>query len=180
MLRKARAKKTAQALLQQLNIKKAPVKIESIIKQLSKTNFEQLNDIHYKVTKEVFPNELGDVSAILLKEKGQAVIAVNAEHSESRQRFSIAHELGHLILHSNNEQLTIEKKLFTRAEGVRNLDETEANEFAAELLMPEELLEKDFEKISEKNEDELISILAIKYQVSQLAVSYRLKNLNLV
>lgn len=132
---------------------------------------------------EFFSNDLQDVSAILFKEKGQALIAVNAAHSERRQRFSIAHEIGHLILHSNNEHLNVdryEKQLFTRADGVRNLDEMEANEFAAILLMPEDLLTKDFDILFENGPDNIISGLADKYQVSEAALTIRLKNLGLL
>lgn len=180
MLRKVRARKIAQDILKEFKIHKAPVDIEKIAEKLSN---KRLGGVKLTIQRETFPNDLADVSAVLLKEKGQAVIAVNADHSALRQRFSIAHEIGHLFLHSNNELLNVdryEKQLFTRAEGVRNLDEMEANEFAAAVLMPAELIRKDFEKYFNDDPDEMISNLAETYKVSQSALAYRLKNLGLL
>jgi Zn-dependent peptidase ImmA (M78 family) len=183
MLRKVRARRIASGLINELKIKKAPVNIEKVVKQIPSKNLMGLKDLTLTIREESFPSELKDVSAVLLKEKGHAIIAVNADHSEYRRRFSIAHEIGHLILHSNNEHLTVdryEKQFFTRSENVRNLDEVEANEFAAALLMPEDLIKDDFEKYVANDPDEIISRLAEKYEVSQVALAYRLKNLNLL
>ena len=126
---------------------------------------------------------MADVSAVLLKERGHAAIAVNAEHSNLRQRFSIAYEIGPLFLYSNSELLNVdryEKQFFTRAESVRTLDEVEANEFNAALLMPEDLIKGDFEKYCDDDPDLVISNLAGAYKVSQSALTYRLKNLGLL
>lgn len=180
MLRKARARNIAKGVLKQLGIQKAPVNPEEIINKLSSTDLDSLSGLSVKVVSQDFQGELEEVSAILIKEKRQAIIAVNSAHSENRRRFSIAHELGHLILHSNTENLKVEKQFFTRAEGVRNLDEVEANEFAAELLMPEHLITKDFNALVIKDEDFIVSELAKKYKVSEAALTYRLLNLNLV
>lgn len=180
MLRKTRARKIAEELLEKCKINKAPVDPYKIIKQLPSMDIKEVKGLTINYTVQDFPKDLEDVSAILLKEKGQAVIAVNSEHSEVRKRFSISHELCHLILHSNNEHLAVEKQFFTRAEGVRNLDEIEANEFAAALLMPEDLIRKDFEKYAGKDEDFIVSKLSEKYKVSPLALTYRLRNLNLL
>ncbi|MDO8447073.1 MAG: ImmA/IrrE family metallo-endopeptidase [Deltaproteobacteria bacterium] len=180
MLRKAHARNTAKGLLKQLGIQKAPVNLDRIINKLSTTNLKQLQGLNIEVVRQDFQGDLKDVSAILIKEKRKAVIAVNADHTDTRQRFSIAHELGHLILHSNTENLKIEKQFFTRSDSVRSLDELEANEFAAELLMPEELIINDFFKKVIEDEDSVISVLAKKYKVSEAALTYRLINLNLL
>jgi Zn-dependent peptidase ImmA (M78 family) len=180
MLGKTRAKKMAQVILKKLKKNNVPVNIEEIISQLPSTGIEQLKNIRCSIREQKFPAAVKDISAILLKEKGRATLAINEKDSDERKRFSIAHELGHLILHSNNdEKLTVEKQFFTRAEGVHSLEETEANEFAAELLMPEQLLREDFKNTS-KNDEGLISSLAKKYNVSPLACTIRLKNLDLL
>src|SRR4030067_138026 len=175
MLRKARARRIAKGLLKEFKVKKAPVDIDGIAKKLPTKDIEGVKGLSLIIRNEKFPSELEDVSAILLKEKGHAVIAVNKDHSEFRKRFSIAHEIGHLILHSNNELLTVdryEKQFFTRASGVSNLDEIEANEFAAALLMPEDLIREDFDEYFEKDPDEIISTLAKRYKVSEAALTY--------
>lgn len=183
MLRKVRARRIAEGLLREFKIKKAPVDIEGIVKKLPARDIPGVMGLNLVITEERFPSDLEDVSAILLKEKGQAIIAVNNGHSDTRKRFSIAHEVGHLIMHSNHEQLTVdryEKQFFTRAAGHTDLNEIEANEFAAALLMPEDLIRKDFEKYFDEDSDQVISNLAEKYQVSQAALTYRLKNLGLL
>jgi Zn-dependent peptidase ImmA (M78 family) len=178
--RRGRGRKIASDLLTELEIPaKAPVDLDIVMKQLA-----EKRKLSIEVLYEDFSKDMTGVSAILIKEKGKAVIAVNNRHPEVRQRFSLAHELGHLIMHGNYEHLKVEKsiqpRLFTRADGIHSLDEKEANEFAAELLMPEELIRKDFEKYIDKKEDNIISYLAEKYNVSEIALQYRLNNLDLM
>jgi Zn-dependent peptidase ImmA (M78 family) len=86
-----------------------------------------------------------DVSGILdTRVSGMPVIFINKNQSQVRQRFSIAHELGHLLLHaSSGSQLEasihLDKHTFYRnplsSKGIDE-QEKEANRFAAELLMP--------------------------------------------
>jgi len=76
-----------------------------------------------------------NLSGLLLPEtygnETRYVILVNTRHSQERQRFSIAHELGHFCLH-RGLQLA-----FTSHRKHRGRLEREADRFAAELLMPE-------------------------------------------
>lgn len=76
-------------------------------------------------------------------------IVVNKEHSKSRQRFTIAHELGHYIYHRDLlGKGTGDTRAF-RAEGsgypnphIALREEREANTFAANLLMPNHLIDR--------------------------------------
>lgn len=127
-----------------------------------------------RVEEEIFDQ---DMSGLFLKDDGKYIIAVNADHSTVRQRFTIAHELGHYVLHKE-ESLHYDpieaEKIFFRAEGVISSHETEANHFAAELLMPEALVLGDFKSTPN------ISTLAEQYGVSEQAMMYRLVNLGLM
>lgn len=170
----AQAKKEIQKLLIATGITKPPVRLERIVRELNA-----------EVVKKHFPRDLG-ISAILLKEGDEKVIAVNETHIDTRQRFSIAHEIGHLILHANNAYLTVEKGIEDK-HLFRRMDETppavierEANQFAAELLMPEDWIREDFVALYNKDEKDIVGKLAEKYDVSQVALMYRLMNLNLV
>ena len=59
--------------------------------------------------------------------------------------------------------------------------EVEANRFAAELLMPETFLLKDFsERDESKDVDEIVEWLAARYRVSKQAMTIRLTNLRLL
>ncbi len=164
-------KKRVQKILADLKIGKAPINPRKIAREYG-----------VKVTEQDFAGELG-ISAILLKEGGEQVIVVNENHRATRQNFSIAHELGHLFLHAPEAYLTVEKRLmFTRADSITNATEKEANQFAAELLMPEEFIKADFEKLYDSNHDDedIISEFARAYEVSHDAVVYRLINLKLI
>lgn len=82
--------------------------------------------------------------------EGRFRIVVNANHSKNRQRFTIAHELGHYMLHRHLIGHGIEDSRAYRssADGVYSnrdigpMQETEANKFAVGLLMPEHLVEQ--------------------------------------
>lgn len=177
-----RAKRLASSLRATLSVpNKRGRRAIDLVALISRLNQEKNYNLELK--DEVFPRELGKISAILLKEKNKALIVVNRKHHEHRQRFSIAHEIGHLLMHDNAEHVKVEKelepRLFTRAEGVQSMEEKEANVFAAELLMPEDLLVEDLLKSIDNNEDNVLSKLAADYEVSEIALSYRLRNLKI-
>src|SRR5687768_16159797 len=84
----------------------------------------------------------GDVSGMLFREDDRIVIGVNSAEAPVRQRFTIAHELGHLQLHPG-KPVIIDKLLRvnlreTRRTSMSDRQEREANQFAAALLMPQE------------------------------------------
>lgn len=65
------------------------------------------------------------------------VITVNALHHEGRQRFTIAHELGHYCLHKRSTNDSFDDEIFHRGNGYDS-KEFQADSFAGELLMPED------------------------------------------
>jgi Zn-dependent peptidase ImmA (M78 family) len=128
-----------------------------------------------------------NVSGFLLTGPNQKspVIGVNANQSDNRQRFTIAHELGHFLLHKGetvhvDSALKFEIRL-RDAESSKGLDlaEREANAFAAEILMPQTFLERDILAMS-KLDTEALDKLAQHYQVSRDAFTFRLANLGYV
>lgn len=119
-----------------------------------------------------------DFSGLLIRKDGYALIGVNSSESLVRQRFTVAHELGHFFLHPNKNTFIDYRDNKERAE--RTPKEVQANMFAAALLMPRKKLEKDFRSIAKNGflEEHLFS-LAEKYNVSKEAMQFRLINLNL-
>jgi Zn-dependent peptidase ImmA (M78 family) len=73
----------------------------------------------------------------------QRTIGVNLRHAHVRQRFTIAHELGHLLMHTQDlhydRQFSMQFRSEISAHGT-DPKEVAANAFAAELLMPESCL----------------------------------------
>ena len=112
------------------------------------------------------------------------VIRIDKDNEKTRQRFSIAHELGHLFLHlkyPHEEWLDLPVGVsYKRVSGKYNVAEIEANEFAAAFLMPED----SFRKIANKsintsgshyNLDEITK----HFNVSVCSASYRGINLGI-
>lgn len=128
-----------------------------------------------------------DVSGMMVtREDGSVVIVVNDSHAENRQRFSVAHELGHYFLHRDISPVFVDsKKVFYRdgvAAGGTNVQEIEANAFAAELLMPEAKIREIFpERVSLMDIDtDAIDAAASLLKVSTTALSFRLMRLGLL
>ncbi len=115
-----------------------------------------------------------EISGLLVKKDKNPVIGVNREHHHHRQRFTVAHELGHYILHGG-ETIHYDagrEPLYFRSDSIYNADEREANRFAAELLMPEHLVSRCIEAGTCT-----VETLAEIFDVSDDAMRYRLINL---
>jgi Zn-dependent peptidase ImmA (M78 family) len=116
---------------------------------------------------------------------GRGVIGVDDKHHPNRQRFSIAHELGHFLLHPETGSVFMDRSpvLFRdgrSSEGV-NQQETDANAFAAELLMPEVDLRAQWDvRPVDAFDDMSVRRLAACFGVSAQALTIRLTNLDLV
>lgn len=121
-----------------------------------------------------------DLSGMLVYKDGRPIIIVNAGHHPNRQRFTVAHECGHFLLKHLHEGHVDRRYVINRDANSSNgtkREEVEANQFAAELLMPVRFLLKDFRaKQVDLESDEDIQELARKYGVSVSAMSYRIAN----
>ena len=129
-----------------------------------------------------------DMSGFLFrnKETGRAVIGVNTSHSAQRQRFTIAHELGHLLLHEGDavhvdRRFRLKLRNQKSSEGT-DQEEKEANLFAAELLMPERFLDEELRDVPgiDLLDEDVLRELANRYGVSQQARMFRLNYLGYV
>jgi len=125
------------------------------------------------------------VSGVLVIKDGGAVIGVNSNHHSNRQRFTVAHELGHFVLHRSASSLFIDTgHVFFRDEkssdGMRQ-QEVEANAFASELLMPEAALRDHVQREAAGAFDEpAMASLAQTFGVSVQALTFRLAKLGLI
>lgn len=104
-----------------------------------------------------------------------AVITVNPNGAyKTRIRFALAHELGHLELHKKVQaQFDCDRKALSEwfAKQGAAAREVEANEFAAELLLPEEFVKSEFTSV--KPSFQLLDTIAEKYQTSLTATARR-------
>ncbi len=111
-----------------------------------------------------FPSERID-SRTIFTTNNIPVICLNKVLQGDKQRFSLAFELGHLVMHTN-----------TALDAARDINH-EANLFAAELLMPEEHIMADF-----SNGINLATLAELKkkWKVSMIALLYRADDLGLI
>jgi Zn-dependent peptidase ImmA (M78 family) len=171
----AQAWKAAEAVLLKHKVRRAPVSIERIARSYADLVRRPLED---------------DISGALIPlSEDNWVILVNSLHHPNRQRFTIAHELGHLMLHRYKTPHADRRFRLRDARSSEGsvLEEIQANQFAAELLMPrllimKELRHSNFEHSpaddSESEEfEKLVRGLAKEFRVSRQAMTVRLSSL---
>lgn len=166
-----RIEKITIDILTSLDIIELPIPIEEIVQ---------------KRGLQIKPYDLGEnVSGVLVMDSGKGTIGFNPTESKVRQRFTIAHELGHYELHKQDSGLFIDKG-FTMLFRDQNSSkgeikkELEANAFAAALLMPEKLLKKEIKNHDfDLSDDDSMKELAKVFNVSVSAMTFRIANLNL-
>ncbi len=130
-----------------------------------------------------------NVSGMLVIENERGAIGYNATHAPVRQRFTIAHEISHYILHAKKKnrksQLFIDRSVtFRRDESSSTGDdseEVEANQMGAALLMPKGLVQQEVKRYDlDLDDEDAISLLAKRFQVSTTAMTNRLVNLGML
>jgi Zn-dependent peptidase ImmA (M78 family) len=134
-------------------------------------------------------SDLGeDMSGLLVVDNNRAAIGYNSMHPSVRQRFTIAHEIGHYVLHAKRctqACLFIDKYVLYRRDQQPSLgndqQEVEANAFAAALLMPAQLVREEIKRQDfDLDDDDDLHELARRFKVSASAMSNRLANLGLL
>lgn len=137
----------------------------------------------------VHSEALGDnVAGMLVIEGDRGAIGYNSTHALVRQRFTIAHEISHYLLHMKKKQksqLFIDRHLTFQRDGYSSggvdHEEVEANQLGAALLMPRPLVQQEVKKNDlDLDDEEAITFLAKRFHVSTAAMSNRLSNLGLL
>ncbi len=166
-----------ETLLANHKVLNSPVPVEAIARALEiEIKLDKVDD---------------DLSGFIVRDKQsrKAIIGANKSHHPHRQRFTIAHELGHFLLHEGHmiyldekgDALRVNLRNSELARGEDN-DEKEANLFAAELLMPAAFLRTDLhgKDLDLLGDSDFLEKLAKKYKVSTQALIFRLAYLNYV
>ena len=110
-------------------------------------------------------------------QRDQFAIGVNSADPVTRQRFTIAHEIGHFMLHRHLIGRGVDDdKMYRNTEArfqntsIGRQQETEANRFAANVLMPYEAIER----VKRERGTESPDVLATVFAVSRHAMHIRL------
>lgn len=163
----------AKAVLEKLLIKTSPIPIEKVARALgAQVRFSPFDD---------------ELSGMIHIKDSVPIIGVNSLHHPNRQRFTIAHELGHLELHKEiiTSSIHVDKGFpalmrdATSAKGDERI-EIEANQFAAELLMPKTMVERELAgKQFDMEDDASFEEIAKKFRVSKQALQLRIQSIKL-
>ena len=157
-------------------------------KLLSDIGFDEITALDVEIlvsglgatlVEEPMPNADGKI----VRGKSKTLIKVNSEIPyESKRRFTIAHEIGHYLLHDklevhNENSNTL--NWFNNAENqlVRGIQEYEANDFASELLMPEKLFRKEIE--GKVFSPDVLFYLSERFETSITSTIFRVLDLNI-
>lgn len=152
------ARNVARKLLADAGISDPPIIIRDVVNHIRKEN-----DLS------VYPWAFGnDIDGIHITQGDISAIGYNSTQHWHRQRFTVAHEIGHLLLGhtSGNYILDLDSK---------RPEEIEANQFAAELLMPLKMLKNDLRDGGKSAKD-----IAGIYNVSEEAVWWRFYDCRLI
>lgn len=169
------ARDAAQALLEKHKVASPPTPVDRLVRaEGAMLQFAPLDDA---------------LSGMAFVKDNQAVVVVNTLHHPNRQRFTIAHELGHILLHRDllAREVHVDKTFNVKPAAVLRRDavaasgtdyrEIEANAFASELLMPRTWLEREIQGGWDIDDDEKIASLARRFKVSIAAMQFRLMDL---
>jgi Zn-dependent peptidase ImmA (M78 family) len=162
----------ARAILSKFAVREPPIPVEEIAKKLGAT-----------IAYEPFD---GNVSGLLYRAADRILIGVNTSQVKVRQRFTIAHEIAHLQLHGKQEMFVdnlvrVDFRDDLASAGT-DLQETEANAFAASLLMPRDMIMDCLKRSASTATDDadlIVVELAELFDVSRQAMEYRLVNLGM-
>lgn len=127
-----------------LNLRIAEQKAAELIERYGIASPEhiRLRDIAYDLGVTVIEGPLKGAAASLVRSGKKATIRVSSEDQyEHHKRFSIAHELGHFILHRGHamQRVCSDEDMMN---WYNTSEETEANFFAGELILPKSLIER--------------------------------------
>ncbi len=170
MIRRALIAKRVGQLLTDAKIDAPPVDVEKLAKRTG-----------LQVLFHPFDSAPEDISGCIIQEDGIVAIGVNSRHGRNRQRFTIAHELGHFVLHRSTLETVHLTRSFRSSVG-EDTNEIEANAFAADLLMPESMLRAILgdEHLDIEDASTMIDELAQKFEVSTQAMTIRLVRMGIL
>jgi len=146
--------------------------------KLDDASFEVDDDMFGDICErlDVLYEELNGCEATLVGFGSKAIATVRPSSSRGRERFSVAHEIGHWLIHRG-------KSFRCRADDlVQNYSanirfEKEADEFASHLLMPTSIFRPAIKATNKPSLNDLQGI-AEQFEVSMQAVSIRLATLD--
>jgi Zn-dependent peptidase ImmA (M78 family) len=164
----------ARKILERFGATRLPIDVEALADHLGATfSYRSLDP---------------SISGLLFRDDVHTIIGVNESHPPGRQRFTIAHEIGHLVMH-RGRPILLDRSMRVNwrqdaPDDATDREEIEANAFAAALLMPDRHVRRQLGTLLRQHRvgdtDQLIHGLAKGFAVSTEAMNYRLIGLGLL
>ncbi|MCD6594450.1 ImmA/IrrE family metallo-endopeptidase [bacterium] len=133
----------------------------------------RLTPILEKFNVSLYFDDFDEIDGITMKSAKLSIIVINKNLSITRQRFTIAHELGHIIMpHKSDFYVCYSKKTKNK------LMERDANRFAGEILMPQPMIAELWGKY-ESNPRNRVEAIAKIMKISTSALRVRIRELGL-
>lgn len=104
---------------------------------------------------------------------GSFVIKVNRHDDARRQRFTVAHEMAHFLLHRDYIGNGLSDDALYRSY-LSDAKEAQANRLAADILMPRNLIKSELARLGGEATESTVSRLADMFDVSVAAMQIRL------
>jgi hypothetical protein len=142
---------------------KAPVPVGAVAKALGLS--VKLATLPVGISGEIRPSSSG------------FVIKVDRHEAKERQRFTIAHEIAHALLHKDLilENNGLSDDVLYRS-SLSNRREAEANRLAADIVMPWSLVEQWMKQFPDSSLEDKVDSIAAYLEVSKIAVQVRIGN----
>ncbi|WP_081639512.1 ImmA/IrrE family metallo-endopeptidase [Euryhalocaulis caribicus] len=131
------------------------------------------NALGLKVVRAPLPPKISGLIQPCKESASGYEIKVNKFEVPERQRFTVAHEIGHYLLHEPHIKSGIVDSIMYRS-NLSSKKETEANKIAAEIIMPRIELETALDRMGGLTSDDDVSQLAHDFRVSLPAMKIRL------
>ena len=109
----------------------------------------------------------GESGFTVTRSNGQHIITVNSLELEQRQRFTVCHEIAHIVLRLPSQHDELPSWSYAK----RDTNEVMCNTFAAELLMPYKMFKNKIPK--DEPSIEVIEFLAVEFNTSFPATASR-------
>lgn len=167
--------------------KRGSIKAKELLKEIG---FEDISDLSMDLLVSglgatLIMEPLKNSDGKIVRGNCKTLIKVNSEIPyEEKKRFTIAHELGHYLLHDkldlevhNDNSNTLNWFQSTEKQAKKGIQEWEANDFATELLMPKDLFIQECK--GKPFSPQLLQYLSKRFKTSLTSTAYRYMSLDL-
>ena len=134
---------------------------------------ELANELGLKVTRAPMPPKISGLIQPCADAPSGFEIKVNKYEMPERQRFTVAHEISHYLLHRDDIGSGVVDSIMYRS-NLTSRKETEANRLAADIVMPAKVVGRELDRLGGRRTDEAVETLASMFRVSVPAMKVRL------